>query len=106
MVGGSVLRAFRLFLLRGSAKKLNPAIQSPLKTQREEITVLQPFKHIDKKQVLDIYKKNKIIDLFEVTRSCEGEFDDIDYKNYKPYQEVPTCGKCFWCRERNWAINV
>ena len=45
----------------GLIKRYNPA--ENIKTQREEITVLQPFKHIDKKQVLDIYKKNKIIDL-------------------------------------------
>lgn len=87
----------------GLIKRYDPA--ENIQTQREGITVIQPFKHINKKQVIDIYKKNNIMDLFEITRSCEGEFDDIDYKNYKPYQEVPTCGKCFWCREREWSLN-
>jgi hypothetical protein len=46
----------------------------------------------------------KITDLLNITRSCEGEFEGIDYKTYIKGQLIPTCGKCFWCKEREWAI--
>lgn len=65
-----------------------------------------PFRFIDKSWVVAQYRTHNILDLFELTRSCEGEFADIDYTNYTPGQTVPTCGKCFWCREREWAVNV
>jgi hypothetical protein len=63
-----------------------------------------PFRFVDKAWVLKQYNRLEIIDLFKTTRSCEGEFSDIDYKTYKPGQYVPTCGECFWCKEREWAI--
>jgi hypothetical protein len=65
---------------------------------------VHPFRFIDKSVVLDLYKKLMIMDLFEITRSCEGEFLQLDYKNYQPGQFVPTCNECFWCKEREWAI--
>jgi len=75
-------------------------------TFRDNVIVIQPFKHLDKKQLYKIYEKNGIINLFNITRSCEGEFKDLDHTNYEPHQEVPICGECFWCRERSWAKDV
>jgi hypothetical protein len=63
-----------------------------------------PFRFIDKSWVLAQYKRLDIMELFDITRSCEGEFDGINYKTYTPGQMVPTCGECFWCKERAWAI--
>jgi hypothetical protein len=63
-----------------------------------------PFRFVDKSWVLNKYKELDIMELFDITRSCEGEFEDIDYTNYKAGQYVPVCGKCFWCKEREWAI--
>jgi 7-cyano-7-deazaguanine synthase in queuosine biosynthesis len=63
-----------------------------------------PFRFVDKSWVVNKYKELGITDLFDLTRSCEGEFKDIDYTNYQPGQYVPTCGNCFWCKEREWAI--
>jgi hypothetical protein len=68
------------------------------------IEVLHPFRFIDKSEIVKKYKELDLMDLFEMTRSCEGEFEGIDYKTYTPGQYVPTCGKCFWCKEREWAI--
>lgn len=65
---------------------------------------LHPFRFVDKSWVLAQYKSYGIMDLFEITRSCEGTFEGLDYTNYEPGQEVPTCGQCFWCKEREWAI--
>ncbi len=68
------------------------------------VEVLHPFRFIDKSEIVKKYKELNLMDLFEVTRSCEGEFDGIDYTTYKPGQFVPVCGECFWCKEREWAI--
>jgi hypothetical protein len=68
------------------------------------VEVLHPFRFIEKSEIVKTYKELDIMDLFNITRSCEGEFDSIDYKTYKPGQYVPTCGECFWCKEREWAI--
>jgi hypothetical protein len=63
-----------------------------------------PFRFVDKSWIISQYKKLDIIDLFGITRSCEGEFSGTDYKTYKYGQYVPVCGECFWCKEREWAI--
>jgi len=63
-----------------------------------------PFRFVDKSWVVNKYKELGIMDLFDITRSCEGEFEDINYTNYKAGQYVPICGECFWCKERTWAI--
>jgi len=66
--------------------------------------VLHPFRFIEKSVIVKKYKELDLIDLFNITRSCEGEFQGIDYTTYTPGQYVPTCGECFWCKEREWAI--
>lgn len=65
---------------------------------------LHPFRFVDKAWVVKQYKRLRIQKLFDITRSCEGEFEGIDYTTYQPGQVVPTCGECFWCKERTWAI--
>lgn len=65
---------------------------------------LHPFRFVDKSWILRQYRSYKIMDLFDITRSCEGTFEEINFKNYSSGQFVPICGKCFWCREREWAI--
>ena len=68
------------------------------------VEVLHPFRFIDKSEIVKKYKELNLMDLFEITRSCEGEFKGVDYTTYIPGQHVPTCGECFWCKEREWAI--
>lgn len=63
-----------------------------------------PFRFTEKSWIVKQYFKKGLRELFDLTRSCEGEIAGIDYKNYKPNQSVPTCGECFWCKEREWAI--
>lgn len=64
-----------------------------------------PFRFKEKKEIISEYKRQGIWDLFEITRSCEGTVDNFDYRSYSKGQYVPTCGECFWCKEREWAIN-
>ena len=66
--------------------------------------VSHPFRFVEKDWVVRQYKRLGIEDLFEITRSCEGQFQDLNYLTYTPGQHVPTCGECFWCKEREWAI--
>jgi len=63
-----------------------------------------PFRFVEKSWIVKQYIRLGITDLLDITRSCEGEFADIDYTNYTPGQYVGTCGTCFWCKEREWAI--
>jgi 7-cyano-7-deazaguanine synthase in queuosine biosynthesis len=72
--------------------------------------VYHPFRFTDKSEIVKMYKSLDIMDLFELTRSCEGDdstrpevFMGLDYKTYQPGQSVPICGRCFWCKERAWA---
>jgi len=63
-----------------------------------------PFRFVDKSWVLKTYKKLDLMELFDQTKSCEGEFEGLDYRTYKNGDPVPECGTCFWCKEREWAI--
>ncbi len=63
-----------------------------------------PFRFIDKSWIYKQYKNKNLSELFNLTRSCEGTFENITYKNYKKGQYVPLCNQCFWCLEREWAI--
>jgi len=65
--------------------------------------VISPFRFVRKDWIVNQYRKRSLTDLYDVTRSCEGEFSDITYENYIPGQYVPICGNCFWCKERAWA---
>jgi hypothetical protein len=62
-----------------------------------------PLRFVDKSWVVRQYLNYDILELFHMTRSCEGEIQGIDYTNYTPDQNVDECGKCFWCLERDWA---
>ena len=69
-----------------------------------DIWALHPFRFVEKNWVIGQYLRLDIVNLLSITRSCEGEFEGTDYKTYESGQYVPTCGKCFWCKERKWAI--
>lgn len=65
---------------------------------------IHPFRFVEKSWIIKQYFSLNLEDLLNNTRSCEGEVPGLDYKNYKPYQYVPACEECFWCKERAWAI--
>lgn len=66
--------------------------------------VYHPYRFTDKSEIVKMYNELGLMDLFGITRSCEGTIKGIDYTNYTPKQYVPVCGECFWCKEREWAI--
>jgi hypothetical protein len=72
--------------------------------------IFLPFLLVDKSWILSQYYLFKILDLYETTRSCEGdllnEHISKHFSNLTEYTAgsyVPICGKCFWCQERVWA---
>lgn len=67
--------------------------------------VAHPFRFTQKNEIISEYRRQGIWELFEITRSCEGTIDNLDYRNYSKGQYVPVCKECFWCKEREWAIN-
>lgn len=76
----------------------------PVEMQHMGATICHPFVNVRKDWIIKQYMDNNIGELLEITRSCEGEFEGIDYTTYKPYQRLPICGECFWCKEREWGI--
>ena len=76
----------------------------PLHMKHMGVDICHPFVYTTKDWIVNQYYKNDIEDLFNITRSCEGEFKDLDYTTYNPKQTVPICNECFWCKEREWAI--
>ena len=68
------------------------------------VAICHPFVYTKKDWIIKQYYDNNILDLLELTRSCEGEFSGLDYTTYTSGQYVPVCENCFWCKERAWAI--
>jgi hypothetical protein len=76
----------------------------PLHMKHMGVDVCHPFVYTTKDWIVKQYYNENILDLLNRTRSCEGEFADLDYTTYTPRQFVPTCNECWWCKEREWAI--
>lgn len=72
---------------------------------------VHPFKFVKKDWIVAQYHLHKILDLYNITRSCEGDInhhavikDAIPhFKKYVPGMTVPECHQCWWCEERAWA---
>lgn len=103
------------FLKTLSDRDKNPdnAIVSDFMIHKEHGVVFTPFSYVDKSWILSQYKYFDIMDLFNITRSCEGDFGDKNIFEvipgltaYKHGVKIPECGHCFWCQERNWAIST
>ncbi len=85
---------------------------------------IKPFMYYTKDQTICEYYVQDVEDLLKTTRSCESEngwlteaaikqginnvLVENDFKDafihYTPGDELPECGRCFWCLERDWAI--
>jgi hypothetical protein len=84
-------------------KSLDDAVLRDLIFKKNNGYVVSPFRFVQKDWILKQYKTRSLMNLYDLTRSCEGEFKDIDYQSYVPGQYVPVCKSCFWCKERSWA---
>jgi hypothetical protein len=77
----------------------------------DDLFLCHPFKFVDKSWIVLQYYKYEILDLFNLTRSCEGDVTHAkirpvvsDFTKYTSDINVPECGTCFWCLEREWAL--
>lgn len=95
-----------------SMRDVEPTVDNVSKmiTKYMDTVSCHPFRFVDKSWIYQQYVSNDIMDLYQITRSCEGDrsvypevFGDLDYQTYTSGQYVPVCGECFWCRERSWA---
>lgn len=82
------------------------------KNNKYSFYIMTPFRFVKKDWIVAQYHIHNILDLYNITRSCEGDItsQNINQKyssihDYNPSDSIPTCGKCFWCNERNWADN-
>jgi hypothetical protein len=80
-------------------------------SKHHNTVICHPFRFTDKRWIMKQYKNYNLEKLLEVTRSCEGDnrqypeiFKGLDYTNYSKDINVPECGKCFWCQEREWGL--
>jgi len=72
--------------------------------------IILPFKFVRKDWIVAEYYRQGMEELYNTTRSCEGNVGHASsadiiptLDDYKPGQYVPVCNECFWCNERNWA---
>lgn len=57
-----------------------------------------PWAMVDKRFIIGMYEQEGILNtLLPETRSCEG--DEKITENF-----TTTCGQCWWCEERHWAL--
>lgn len=89
--------------IQGALEERNEGVL-PIHMKHMGIDIYHPFVYTMKDWIIKKYCEHNIQDLLNITRSCEGEFKDLNYTNYIPNQNVPICGECFWCKERKWAI--
>jgi hypothetical protein len=77
-------------------------------------SMCHPFRFVDKSWIVRQYHKQNKLDLYNSTRSCEGDLGNKDIKavvlnleSYDPavhtIDKLPKCGECWWCKEREWA---
>ena len=70
-----------------------------------------PLRYVQKDWIVAQYHIRNILDLYNTTRSCEGDImlnDSVKevvpyFTDYVEGMDIPTCGECWWCYEREWA---
>jgi hypothetical protein len=58
--------------------------------------IMQPFKNLNKPEVVDLYRQLDLVDLLYKTRSCSE----------KPVRDDKHCGRCFNCQQRFDAFRI
>lgn len=72
---------------------------------------VHPFKFVKKDWIVAQYHLMDILDLYNTTRSCEGDIRHHEavknvcssFKDYEYGMHIPECNQCWWCEERRWA---
>lgn len=78
---------------------------------KDHVCICHPFRFVEKNWIVAQYHRQNKLDLYSLTRSCEGDIDHHLIKEsvdtYNPIvhtvKTIPQCGDCWWCKERQWA---
>ena len=79
------------FYIKGEEENRNG--DSPMLEYFNGHVVYRPWYDVNKKQIVEAYRNEGLMPLFNMTRSCVS-------------LEVNECGECFWCKEREWACET
>ena len=87
--------AYRIF---NGAKPVHSVVSFPAISE-DEVNLYTPMINIDKVTVYALYNELEILELYDMTRSCESG-NEIETNNFKD-----TCNKSddWWCMERQWS---
>lgn len=66
----------------------NAPVRNPITSDK----LIAPFWNYNKQDIVRLYRKYNIMDLFDLTQSCQIYTDR-------------HCGECFHCQERAWGLN-
>lgn len=69
--------------------------------------VFTPMLLENKSWIIKQYIKNDWLDVLAITRSCEGDISKAELEQVREdgtYSSRPPCGECWWCQEREWAM--
>ena len=74
-------------------------------------TFVHPFRFVKKDWIVAQYHIHNILDLYNTTRSCEGDINHMEnikescghFRDYSAGMYIPECKQCWWCEERVWA---
>jgi hypothetical protein len=92
----------------GMKDREKPAEQGVLKDLvmfKDKVCVCHPFRFVEKNWIVAQYHRQNKLDLYSITRSCEGDIDHpkIKESDINNVNAIPECGDCWWCKERQWA---
>ena len=65
----------------------------------EKFPMVRPFISHDKRKVAELYHHYDIMELFDITRSCENR-NGPALNDFEDHCET----ECWWCYERRWAF--
>ena len=65
----------------------------------EKVPMVRPFINHDKRKVAELYHHYDIMELFDITRSCEN-INGPALNDFEDHCET----ECWWCYERRWAF--
>ena len=100
--------------MKNREKPAEEGILKDLVINKNGHIICHPFRFADKSYILSQYHTFNKLDLYNMTRSCEGDINDSKIKEvvgtletYDPAMHtidvIPKCGHCWWCLERDWA---
>jgi hypothetical protein len=82
-----------------------------LDNKKVNCVFVHPFRFVKKDWIVAQYYIQEILDLYNLTRSCEGDINHHKnikeacghFRDYRDGMKIPECGQCWWCEERAWA---